>query len=61
VEWEDEKGSGRDLFKVEYYFIIHLEGLRKTTTNLNQDNRYLGRDSAWTFGIQSRNANHSTA
>jgi hypothetical protein len=37
-------GSGHGLI-LRYYAGIHLEGLRKTTEDLNQDSRLLGAEN----------------
>jgi hypothetical protein len=37
-------GKKRPLPNLMYYPGIHLEGLRKTTRNLSEDNRSAGRD-----------------
>jgi hypothetical protein len=58
---KDLAGSGHDL-TLKYYPSIHLEGLRKTTRNRNQDSRSTGpRFEHRTYRIRSRSVNHSTA
>jgi hypothetical protein len=53
-------GSSRGLI-IRYCPGIHLEGQRKTTTNLNQDNRSQGpRIEPGTFRMKSKSVKHST-
>jgi hypothetical protein len=60
VNW---KGFGRKLSwpNFWYYPVIRLDGLRKTTKNLNQDSLPPGpRFEPGTSRIRSRSVNHST-
>jgi hypothetical protein len=63
-EWrwigKDLVGSGHDLI-LRYYPGIRLEGLKKTTKNLNQDSRWPeSRFEPGTYGIRSSSVNYAT-
>jgi hypothetical protein len=61
MNWKDEVVRSVGGLILRYSHGIRLEGLRKTTKNLNQDGRSPGpRFEPGTTQIQSRSVNYST-